>query len=174
MTTIEKERQGLTIRPLAVEEVSLCVPFGQAFHAEMKLDGSFIPEVFIKNWTQRLSPGFPFPADILALRSGDELIGGIGLVVVPDELDARPIAQEFFIFISPEHRSGTGFLRLLRAFKEWSYEKQAVDGRLVHLLTLGETPSTVKLDNVYRKLGGKATEVGYTFPIGLPIEIWED
>lgn len=172
MTTVISE--SLTVRSLTSNELSLCIPHGLAFHAEMKLPGAFLPDVFLKNWTARLNPDFPLPADILSLWKGDELVGGIGVVVVPDELDGRLVAQELFIFIDHAHRSGTGFLRLLRAFKDWCLEQGAVEGRLVHLLTLGETPTSIKLDGVYRKLGGTPTEVAYIIPITCPISIWEE
>jgi hypothetical protein len=165
---------GLAVRPLALDELPLCVPHGQAFHAEMNLPGSFKPEVFLRNWTARLSPGFPLQSDILSMWKGDELVGAVGVILIPDELDDRMVGQEMFVFVSHSHRGGTAFLRLLRAFKDWCFEKGATEGRLVHLLTLGETPSTIKLDKVYRGLGGSPTEVAYIVPIDKMIPIWED
>lgn len=148
----------IAIRPLKIHEVHDCVPFGQAFHDELKLAGSFIPQCFVDNWITFLST---YPAVIFGLFNDGALIGGLGGMVAPDLYDARLYAQEFFWFIGKEHRSGSGALRLLRAFEQWAIEKQATELRMVHLV--GDQAND--LEAFYRSLGYVKVEVCYRKPI---------
>lgn len=146
------------IRPLTIEEIPLCIPFGRAFHAEMQLPGAFLPDTFVKNWTTFLAQ---FPAVILGLFKGDTLVGGISGMMTPDLFDARLTAQEFFWFMDEAHRSGTGAIRLLRAFEAWGREKGATEVRMVHMVGKNDA----QLERIYRKLGYRTLEVCYIKPL---------
>ena len=120
-----------TVQRLTLEELPRCVPFAKAFHSELRLPGDFRPEVFLKNWTTFLTT---YPAVIFTLRKGEALVGGIGGMIVPDLLDGRLCAHEFFWFVDAAHRTGTGAIRLLNRFEEWAAKEGAVEVRMVHLV----------------------------------------
>lgn len=146
------------IRPLKPHEIHLCVPFGEAFHAELKLAGQFIPQCFVDNWLTFLAS---YPAVIFGLWKDGQLCGGLGGMIAPDLYDGRLYAQEFFWFIGKAHRSGTGALKLLRAFERWAIDRKAVELRMVHLV--GE--QAPDLEAFYRALGYAKVEVCYRKPL---------
>ncbi len=145
------------IRPLTIDEIPLCAPFGQKFHAEMGLPGAFIPDVFTGMWRFFLKE---HTAVILSLWKDDVLTGGLGGMISPDPLDARLMATEFFWFMDPTHRNGTGGMRLLTAFEAWAKEKGAVEVRMVHLIGKHD----VQLGRVYEKRGYHLIEMCYRKP----------
>jgi hypothetical protein len=148
-----------TIRPLALDELPLCVPFAQAFHQELQLAGKMIPEVFVRNWEKFLTT---IPSVILSLWKDDQLIGGLGAIIVEDLNDGRLCASEMFLFMNHEHRGGTGLLRLLRAYKRWAFEQGAVEARITHM---NHPPTNEALDRLYRHLGGRLIEQYYSIPL---------
>lgn len=153
--------QALRVQPLTVEELPLCVPHGQAFHTEWNLEpmeGPFAPDIFLLNWRGFLAT---MPADILGLWHGDELIGGIGVLMSQNLNTGRLLAAELFLYVEPDHRHGTGLLRLLRAFKAWGRERGARMFQIEHLLSPYETPKAIKLARVYQKLGFQPRSVGW-------------
>lgn len=149
---------ALSLSMLSLEELASCVPFGQKFHAEMKLPGAFIPDVFMKNWTMFLTA---YRSVIWTLRKGDELIGGLGGMIVPDLLDGRQCAHEFFWFIDQAHRTGTGAIRLLDRFEAWGSEQGAVEVRMVHLVGNHDE----QLKRIYEKRGYRCIEMNYCKPL---------
>lgn len=141
-------KSALAIRPLTVEELPLCVRFGQAFMTEKQVPGEFSPEAFLKNWTLFLSA---YPAVIFGLWDDKELIGGIGGMIFPDLNTGTPCAIEFFWYVDPAHRNTLGAARLPLTYKKWAKEHGAKRFRMVHLLEEGEDPKAVKLDRFYQK-----------------------
>lgn len=148
----------MTIRPLTIEELPLCVPYGEQFHREKHVPGDFHPEIFVKNWTLFLNSGL---GAIFGLWKDEELIGGLGCYLSPDITTGELVANEFFWFVRDEDRKGSWPLRLVYAYKDWGKAHGAVRWRMVHLLMANETPSTVKLSHFYRRLGLRPIEVGF-------------
>lgn len=149
----------LTIAPLSLKQLRLCVPFAQRFHAEMNLPGQLLETVWLKNWTTFLTT---YPATIHALWKGEALIGGLGGLIVPDLLDGRLCANEMFWFMHPEHRTGTGALRLLNAFEAWGRAQGAVESRMIHLVGHHDA----QLKRIYEKRGYTCLELCYRKPLG--------
>lgn len=145
---------ALTIARLPIEKLAACVPFAQRFHAEMKLPGKLLETVWLKNWTTFLSS---YNAEIHALYKGEELIGGLGGMIVPDLLDGRMCAHEMFWFMHPDHRTGTGAIRLLKHFERWGAIQGAVEVRMVHLVGNHDE----QLKRIYEKLGYSCLEMCY-------------
>lgn len=148
----------LTIAPLALTQLRRCVPFAQRFHAEMKLPGQLLETVWLKNWTTFLTS---YNATIHALWKGEELIGGLGGMIVPDLLDGRLTASELFWFMHPDHRGGTGALRLLARYEQWAAEQGAVEVRMVHLVGHHDQ----QLQRIYEKRGYTCLEMCYWKPL---------
>lgn len=152
----------LTIRLLTPEEFSLCLPYGERFHREMDVPGVFSPETFLTKWGQFHSLGLGV---IFGLWRGEELIGGLGGVTIPDLTTGQLVTSELFWYIQEASRHGTWPIRLLKTFRQWGKSQGAVRFRMVHLLRQDEDPSTVKLASVYRHLGLRPIEVAYDGPI---------
>lgn len=152
-----------TIRILTPGEFPLCLPYGERFHQEMDVPGLFSPETFLTKWGQFYTLDL---GAIFGLWRGDELIGGLGGVAVPDLTTGQLIASELFWYVREDSRYGTWPIRLVKTFQHWGRDRGAVRFRMVHLLRHDEDPSTVKLASVYRHLGLRPIEVAYDGPIG--------
>lgn len=154
LNTLSTSTDATTVQRLTLEELPRCVPFAKDFHAEMRLPGAFKEQVFLKNWTTFLTT---YPAVILTLRKGEALVGGIGGMIVPDLLDGRLCAHEFFWFVDSSHRTGTGAIRLLNRFEEWAAKEGAVEVRMVHLVGNHDE----QLGRIYTKRQYKLQELCY-------------
>lgn len=151
------------IRPLTVEELPLCEPFGVAFHQEKAIPGEFSLQEFLKNWRLFLSSGIGV---LYGLFRDGQLVGGIGGILTADVTTGTLVASELFWYVQPEDRHGTWPIRLVKTLREWGATKGATRFRMVHILMPNESPSTVKLAHVYRHLGLRPIEVAYDGPIG--------
>ncbi len=147
------------IRALTQEELPLCVDHGCAFHAEFQLAGSFVPEVFLRNWTRfyELQVGV-----VLSLWDADLLVGGLGGLLAPDIFDDRLCANEIFWFVSRPYRSGRGGIRLLDAYERWAFDHGAVEARLVYL---NGGVHDDGLHRLYARRGYRIRETGWTKPL---------
>lgn len=148
------------IRHLLKDELPLCLEHGKAFHKEFNLAGSFVPEVFIRNWNIFYERNI---GTVLTLWDDRHtLIGGLGGLLAPDLFDARLCASEIFWFVAKEHRAGSGALRLLKAYEDWAFEQGAVEARLVFLKG---GVADERLEKVYRKMGYREREIGFYKPL---------
>jgi GNAT superfamily N-acetyltransferase len=143
-----------TIRALTVAELPLCVPFGQAFFEEFQLRGTFHPEHFLKTWTVFVEQ---LGAVVLALSVNEQVIGGLGALDSLDVFTGERVATEMFWYIDPAHRTGTGALRLLRAFEAWGRSRGATELRLSHFMMKNNDP----LQRLYEHRGYTLLEQGY-------------
>lgn len=160
MSTI-RETRSLAVRPLTPEELPLCVPLGEAMHAEMRLPGSFQGEVFVERWRYFLAH---FPSVILALWSEDALAGGFGALVAPDQYDQRLVANELFWYVHPPYRRRHGAQALFEAFERWALAQGAEEARVVHLLTARDDQADAMNDRVarfYQRRGYRPLEMAW-------------
>lgn len=155
----------LQIRPLTIEELPLCEPYGQAFHVEKEIPGIFSIQMFCRNWTTYIQQ---FNGIILGLWDGDKLVGGLGGMVAPDIAAVNPetgapilVATEFFLYIDPEHRKGDWWIQLIEQFREFGKSKGATELGLSITLLKDEDPLVKILSWKYRKKGLKAKEIGF-------------
>lgn len=154
---------ALTIRPLTIEELPLCLPYGPAFMKEYDLPGTFSPEEFLKNWTLWLTA---YPAIMYGLWDNTHLAGGIGGMIHPDLNTGDRLAVEFFWYVEPSYRNTLLAARLPLTFKKWGKRNGAVRWKMIHLLSPGEDPATVKLARFYEGVCKmKASEVVFDGPL---------
>lgn len=137
---------ALTIRPITLEELPLCLPFGPAFMQEKDLPGKFSEEIFLKNWTLFLSA---YPSVIFGLWHDKDLVGGIGGMIHPDLNTGVRYAVEFFWYVDPAHRNTLGAARLPLTFKKWGKRNGAERWKMIRILKPGEDVSAVKLEAFY-------------------------
>ena len=74
-------------------------------------------EHFLDHHLIQFEPGCWLWNGSLKKPSDQDLIGGLGVLPVPDVYDGRVTATELFWYLAPEHRHGTGAMRLLKAFE---------------------------------------------------------
>ena len=151
------------IRPLTIEELPLCVPFGPSFMQEYDLPGVFNPDVFLKNWRYFLQS---LTAVLYGLWDEGRVVGGIGGLVHPDLNTGDLHAVECFWYVDPAYRNTLMAGRLPLTFKKWGKRHGAVRWKMIHLLAKDENPSTVKLAGFYeRACKLKANEVVFDGPL---------
>lgn len=146
------------IRPLTIDELPLCVPHGAAFHREMGLPGTFIPDIWLENWRAFLER---YRAVVLGLWDGEMLVGGLGALITPDLSDGRMSATEMFWFVDSAHRKGRGAIKLVKTFEAWAAAEGAVETRMCHMSGTRDE----SFDHVYRALGYELLEVSYFKPV---------
>lgn len=150
----------MEIRPLTIGELPLCLPFGQEFHDELKLPGAFVDSNFMTTWMTFYTQ---CQATVIGLWKDGCLVGGLGVLLAPDLNDGRLCGTEIFMFIGKEHRRGSGFLRLLRAYKQWVIDKGGVEIRLTHFLT--DEIRDAHFDDLYKSLGFRPFERTYVLNV---------
>lgn len=152
------DTEQYTVRPLTIAELSICVPFGEAFFAELELPGRFDAEHFTKTFAQFLTT---LPSVIFGVWADGTPVGGLAGMIAPDLFDGRLTAQELFWYVAPAHRDGTGAVRLWRAFKSWSREQGATEIRMIHMVGA----QADALNRLYERLGGTLLESCYRIPL---------
>lgn len=86
---------------------------------------------------------------LLAAEKDGEIVGFFAGIVSEHFLSHAKCATDVGVFVLPEHRGGTAFLRLVRAFEEWAREQGATEIQL-GVSTQVETEQTVRM---YERLG---------------------
>ncbi len=145
---------SLSTRPLTIDALPLCVPFGRQFFEEFELRGVFNPEHFLNTWTAFF---WAVPSTVIGLYHNEELIGGLGAIVSPDMFTGDKVATELFWYIGASNRSGTGALRLLRAYEEWGLRLQVDELRIAHF----KMKNDAQLQRMYERRGYTLLEQGY-------------
>lgn len=153
------ETTTLTVRPMRVEEVPLCVPFGHAFYEEMQLTDTFSPESFIEAWTTLLCVT---DAVILGLWHDDRLVGGFGAAITQNINSGVRLGNEYFLYVSLDYRHGSGALRLIRAFQAWARTQNA---RRCRMVISEDDPHAAQFARLYARLGGRRCESTWEFPV---------
>ena len=153
-TVYSPVRETLVTRPLTIDELPLCVSFGYQFFEEFQLRGVFNPEHFLKTWE-----GFfwSVPSTVIGLYRNEELIGGMGAIVSPDMFTGDQVATELFWYIGHAHRTGTGALRILRAYEEWGRRLDVHELRISHFKMRNDE----QLQRLYEHRGYVLLEQGY-------------
>jgi|694.fasta_scaffold144024_2 GNAT superfamily N-acetyltransferase len=143
------ETHVVVVPPERLPELAL---LGQQFQQEGALPGKFIPDVFVKTWTNLLHMDVGV---LFGLEKDNRLVGGLGAIRFPDPNDGELVANELFWFVSKEHR-GHG-LKLLDVFESWAADFGIKRVSMVHL----ENLSPKALNRLYRSRGYRVVETHY-------------
>lgn len=97
--------------------------------------------------------------DLLTLQSDKgNVLGFMGIVMLPSPLDGKPWAREHFFYVRPEHR-GPGGIKLIHAAEAWAkkYECSAL------LLTASRLASAKhdRVEKLYERMDYKPFETTY-------------
>lgn len=139
------------IRRLGIGDLDSLLPLGEQFYRASGFAGSFVPEVFKRNWTVFLSADIGV---IFGLYEGEKVIGALGVVKVDDLNSGLPVASEMFWFVDAQSR-GKG-LQLLKAYIAWG---RAERRRIYVSYLCSLMPEKIK--TVYERFGFQAVEVAY-------------
>jgi hypothetical protein len=91
----------------------------------------------------------PSKVCVVYAKEGDEIIGGILGHMTPQYFSGDMVASDLGMFLKPEHRGGTAFVRLFKAFERWAVEHKATSIIVGH--TTGN--NTEKSKSMFTKLG---------------------
>jgi len=96
--------------------------------------------------------------DLLALYSGDKIIGYMGIMLYRSPLGEQLLANERYYYVLPEYR-GFGSLRLIKAAMDWAKTKGCTHIQFsVNKMASSMYDKTCKL---YEKLGMKPFEMSF-------------
>ena len=90
-------------------------------------------------------------------KDGDEIVGGILGHINNQYFSGDLVASDLGMFIKPEHRGGTTFIRLFKAFEQWAIDNKATS------IIVGHTTgvNTEKSKGMFARLGYDL--MGYIF-----------
>ena len=94
-----------------------------------KISG-FREEAFAKNWEAFMSLDLGV---LLIAKDGEQVVGALGALCVPDALDGELVASEMFWFTAPEVRTAGAGLTLFSQFEDWAKERGAKRAVMAHL-----------------------------------------
>jgi GNAT superfamily N-acetyltransferase len=91
---------------------------------------SFYNEVegYYSNYPPNESYVYNSLSHIIQNPNADILVADYGYAIVclaPEWFTDRIVANEIFVYVAPEHRQGSSFLRLVRAMEKWARDRQA-------------------------------------------------
>lgn len=125
------------------EELS---PLGESFYREGVLPGRFNIQHWLTQWRLIIKSKLGF---IWLLMLDGKPVGAIGIILQPDLCDGELAASEAFWYVMPEHRGGTGGIRLLKAAEKFAEQCGATRMFMVR----HHAATTEKLERLYEARG---------------------
>lgn len=112
------------IRPATIDDLPAILELGGRMHLEsrfraLEFDLAKVARVFEQLINS--DDGIVMLAEV-----NGRIVGGIAGVVVEHWFSVSKVAQDFALFIEPEHRGGMLAVRLLRQYEKWAFEQGAV------------------------------------------------
>lgn len=140
------------IQSLQPNELESIARLGPQFWKEGNLPGRFIPEVFVRRWSQLISTGL---GRIFAFFENGVPVGVIGLIISNDINDDARTAQEAFWFVEESHRK-VG-LKLFYHAEKYARNSGCQRMAMIHLVNLQPD----KLGAFYERMGYRVVEHAY-------------
>lgn len=146
------------IRQLSPEELSLTIAVATDFFNESELPGELNLSHWLKTWRSliysKIGSIFAYFPDPNSLEVG----GILGGLFYPCSMTGQLEALEGFWYVKPEHRGGTGGIKLLKAFEEEGKKRGCARVKMVHLMSLN--PEQVA--SIYERMGYHKLQVNYS------------
>jgi GNAT superfamily N-acetyltransferase len=92
---------------------------------------------------------YPNNISIFYYKKDNKIIGGILGYITTRYFSNEKIAGDYGMFLLPEYRNGTIFVRLLKAYEQWAKDQKASKIMLGHSTKI----NMEKAPNFYKKLG---------------------
>lgn len=126
------------IRPLSPAEFELCDPLAVLFHAEHPMPDGWDLPTFVSTWSHLYQQGM---ALIVGAWKAEQLVGVLGVVLLPSLNSGQIFGSEGFWFLHPKHR-GRGALagKLLDAVEDWCWRQGC---RRIYMYGLATSKTTV-------------------------------
>jgi len=99
----------------------------------------------------------PAKVCMIYAKEGDEILGGILGHINPQYFSHTLVASDLGMFLKPEDRGGTTFIRMFKAFEQWAKDNKATTIVVGH--STGN--NTEKAQGMFKKLG--YSFMGYIF-----------
>ncbi len=145
-----------TIRPATHDDLDLLMDIAVAMHRESPRFSrlGFSPEKVLNLYVTLIDQ----PQGLLLVAERDGLVvGGVAAFVSEHWFSDDLVANEFAVFLLPEHRGGMTAARLVRGYIEWA---QAQGAKIIQLgISTGVQP--VETAALYRALGLKEFSLGF-------------
>lgn len=103
------------VKRLAPEALRRVEPLGRRFAAEVSLFGGYEPEPFESAWKPLME--LDLATVFYTENEAGELTSMLGASFVPDLYCGWPAAQAQWVYVAPEHRRSSLFVRLFDAFE---------------------------------------------------------
>jgi len=125
------------------------------FFSSSGLPGSFVPEVWIANWTKFLDSNIGVIIYYQDFET-DQILGAIGGLIHPDVNDGLLVAQELFWFVVKGAGTKTA-LNLYESFEDWAKMHKAK--RLNMACVCNRSMKSVR--KFYERKGFRPVDVSY-------------
>jgi len=148
----------MDVRRATPEDTEALIAMGQAMHAESpRYQGMRFDPAKLRRLAEYLQGTLLVqPGLVLVAVQGGELVGMFVAVLSERWFSADRFVSELAVYVKPEHRGGTAFVRLVRTMERWALAQGVPDIALG--VSTGIHPGrTVR---AYRKLGYRLG--GYT------------
>jgi GNAT superfamily N-acetyltransferase len=129
-------------------------PLGESFYREGVLPGRFNIQYWLTQWRLIIKAKLGF---IWLLMYDGKPVGAIGVLLAPDLCDADLVLTEAFWYVMPDHRGGSGGIRLLKAAEKFAEEC----GAKRILMARHHAATDERLDRLYEGRGYFAAHTTY-------------
>jgi hypothetical protein len=133
----------------------MCYGLCAAQNKEGLLVGTFVPEIFKRNWKTFIEEG---DGTLIGLYTGDSLCGLLGGLTTCDSQTGSIVARVLFYYIRRDVRTASSALTLFRAFQQWAAER----GAEALCLCVPENSSRIRLEPFLKSSGFRASRIIYT------------
>lgn len=135
----------MIVRLLEERDLPACIHLGAMMHEESDYRAmEYSPEQCVALGRRAMAdPDYVW----LVAISGEEAVGMIGGYVCRSFFGKDKVAQDFVVYVAPEHRGGRAFIALVRAFVAWAEQAGA---RKIHLAS---SAAITDVDRLYSRIG---------------------
>lgn len=111
------------IRPATIDDVPAILELGGRMHLESRFRALEFDLAKVAGVFTSLIDGAGL---VLVAESKGQIVGGIAAVVIEHWFSTAKVAQDFALFIAPEHRGTMLAVRLLSRYEQWALEQGAI------------------------------------------------
>ena len=152
---LTRDSTELRCMELPPDKLEVCYPLCAAQSKEGLLVGTFVPEVFNRNWRTFIEEG---DGALIGIFSGNTLCGLLGGIATCDSQTGSTVARVLFYYLRRDVRTAASALTLFRGFQRWAAERSA-DALSI---CVPENPFRMRLDSSLKDSGFRASRITYT------------
>ena len=117
------------VRRAVPADMDVLLAMGRALHAESpRYRAESYDDAKVQALTERLTgPDAPEDATVFVATIGGAVVGVFGVYIAESWYGHDRKASDLTVYVMPEHRGSSAFLRLLRAAEAWAVSRGAVE-----------------------------------------------